>query len=138
MTSLPSEQRNPYKGSPQRPWVRIRLLAPDGSATELELIADTGSPCSLIISQQNMARLTAGDGPDLNSNFGLLKGGWVQLDMPQLGLVQQVLGYSSDDVVTAATVNHPDFEGLAGLPLLRLAEYGGNADWSWLRAANSP
>jgi hypothetical protein len=28
-----------------------------------------------------------------------------------------------------------DFDGLAGLPLLGLLEYGGNADWFWLRAA---
>lgn len=138
MTSLPPEQRNPYKGTPQRPWVRIRLLAPDGSATELELLADTGSPCALIISRPNLARLAAGDGPDFQSNFGPLKGGWLQLDTPQLGPVQRVLGFGSDDVVVAAKVNHPDFEGLAGLPLLRLAEYGGNADWFWLRAASSP
>ena len=80
-----------------------------------------------------MARLKARDGPDLNTNFGLLQGGWLQLAMPELGLTQTVLGYASDAVAAAAAASHPDFQGLAGLPLLRLAEYGGDADWFWIR-----
>jgi hypothetical protein len=46
-----------------------------------------------------------------------------------------VRSYASDGVATATKVSSPDFEGLAGLPLLRLVEYGGNANWFWLRAA---
>ena len=30
-----------------------------------------------------------------------------------------------------------DFSGLVGLPLLRLLEYGGDADWFWLRPAST-
>ncbi len=130
----PSEQKNPYKGSPERPWIRLRLAAPDGSTVEREFLADTGNPCALILGQQDMALLKASDGPDVNSNFGLLQGGWLQLAMPELGLTQTVLGYASDAVAAAAAASHPDFEGLAGLPLLRLAEYGGDADWFWIRA----
>jgi hypothetical protein len=131
------EQRNSYKGSPPRPWIRLRMAALDGTAVELDLLADTGNPCAVIISQQNMAKVKTGDGLDVNTNFGLLQGGWLQLRMPELGLVQFVLGYASDVVVAAAKDSHPDFECLGGLPLLRLTEYGGDAYWFWLRALGS-
>ena len=137
MSSGPSEQRNPYKGSPPRPCVRLRLIAPDGTAHETELVADTGNPCALIISQSLMARLKQRAAPDLQSNFGLLEGGWVRLAMPGLGLHQDVEGFASDAVVTATERSSPDFQGLAGLPFLRLLAYGGDANWFWLRAVQS-
>ena len=81
-----------------------------------------------------MARLKIRDGPDVKTNFGLLQGGWLQLAMPEVGLTQTILGYDSDAVAAAAAASYADFHGLAGLPLLRLAEYGGDADWFWIRA----
>jgi hypothetical protein len=139
MTAAPAEQRNPYKGSPPRPWVRLRLNAPDGGTHEVELLADTGNPCAIIISQALMAILKQRAAPDVRSNFGLLDGGWLHLSMPELRLDQDVEGFASDAVVTATKASSPDFEGLAGLPFLRLTEYGGDAAWFWLRAlAGSP
>ena len=76
----------------------------------------------------------SGDGPDVDPNFGMLEGGWLQLVMPELGLDIPILGYASDAVVTAAKSDHVDFEGLAGLPLLRLMEYGGDATCFWIRS----
>lgn len=137
MMAGPSEQRNVYKGSPPRPWVRLRLTAPDGATHQVELLADTGNPCAIIVSQALMARLKQRAAPDVHSNFGLLDGGWLHLTMPELGLDQDVLGYASDAVATATKASHADFEGLAGLPFLRLLEYGGDADWFWLRPAQS-
>jgi hypothetical protein len=137
MIAGPSEQRNPYKGSPPRPWVRLRFTAPDGTTQEVELLADTGNPCAVIISQALMARLKLRAAPDVQSNFGLLEGGWLHLTMPELGLDQDVVGFGSDAVGTAAKASSPDFEGLAGLPFFRLLEYGGDADWFWLRPAQS-
>jgi hypothetical protein len=131
--AAPSEQKNPYKGFPERPWIRLRLAAPDGSTVERAFLADTGNPCAVILGQQDMNRLKAGDGPDLQTNFGLLQGGWLQIAMPELGLTGAVLGYASDAVAAAAAASHPDFKGLIGLPLLRQAEFGGNADWFWVR-----
>jgi hypothetical protein len=104
---------------------------------ELDLRADTGNPCAAIIGQQAMARLKVADAPDMNTNFGVIQGGWLQLAMPELGLVQPIIGYASDAVLAAANASHVDFKGLAGLPLLRLLEYGGDADWFWLRQASS-
>ncbi len=80
-----------------------------------------------------MAGLKQRSTPDLQSNFGLLEGGWLHVTMPELGLDQDVGGFASDAVVTATKASSPDFEGLAGLPFLRLLEYGGDADWFWLR-----
>jgi len=116
------EQRNPYKGDPPRPWIRLRLAGPDGATTELELLADTGNPCAVILSQRDVSSLKVTEGPDVNSNFGPLHGGWVQLAMPELGLVSSVLAYGGDAVIAAAKASHTDFAGLAGLPLLRLVE----------------
>jgi hypothetical protein len=42
-------------------------------------------------------------------------------------------GFGSDPVLQAVQVDRPDFAGLAGLPLLRLVEYGGNDTSFWLR-----
>ena len=71
----------------------------------------------------------------MSTNFGILEGGWLQLSMPELGLMQPILGYASDAVVTAAKTSSPAFDGLAGLPLLRLLEYGGDASSFWIRPA---
>ena len=135
MIAGPSEQRNPYKDSPPRPWGRWRFTALDGAIVEVELLADTGNPCAVIISQATMARLKLRAAPGFHSNFGPLEGGWLRLCMPELGLDQELLGYGSDTVVKSTKASSSDFEGLAGLPLLRLVEYGGNADWYWLRSA---
>lgn len=135
MTGVPVEQRNPYKGSPARPWIRIRAQGLRGTFHDWELLADTGNPCALIISRASMALVKQRDGLDVNSNFGVLEGGWLHVSVPEVGLDADVLGYSSDLVVTAAQASNCDFEGLVGLPFLRLVEYGGNANAFWVRAA---
>jgi hypothetical protein len=133
MTS--SEQRNPYKGSPPRPWVRLRLTDKVGTAHEIEFLADTGNPFAIIITQAAMALLKLKTAPDVNTNFGTLQGGWVHIHMPDFGLDTDVIGYASDAVVNSTQTSSPDFQGLGGLPFLRLLEYGGDAGGFWLRAA---
>jgi hypothetical protein len=39
-------QKNPYKGKPERPWIRVRLATTSGKFLEFELLADTGNPCA--------------------------------------------------------------------------------------------
>jgi hypothetical protein len=114
------------------------LTATDGATDEVELLADTGNPCALIISQTTMARLKQRAAPGVNSNFGPLEGGWIHVNVPELGLDRDLVGYASDAVALAAESSSPDFAGLAGLPLLRLMEYGGDANWFWLRPGASP
>ena len=128
------EQRNPYKGEPPRPWLRIRLIASDGTTSEVDLLADTGNPCAVIIGQAALAKLKQRDAPSLDSNFGLLEGGWIRVAVPEVGLTCSVIAYGSDAVVSASTRSSPDFSGLLGLPLLRLAEFGGDASSFWLRS----
>jgi hypothetical protein len=137
MIAGPTEQLNRYKGSPPRPWVRLRLSIPDGITHEVELLADTGNPCAIVIAQSVMANLQHRAAPNLNSNFGPLVGGWLRLTMPELGLDQDLVGYGSDAIVAASKESSADFEGLAGLPFLRLLEYGGNADSFWIRGVQS-
>ena len=133
MSSGAFEQRNVYKGSPERPWIRIRLRAPDGSDHEFDLLADTGNPFAIILGQSALAALKHGDIANVGTNFGTLVGGWLHVRMPELGLDRTVVSYGSDAVRSATKASCQDFEGLAGLPLLRMTEYGGDADSFWVR-----
>ena len=82
-----------------------------------------------------LVRLSRGHAPNVKTNFGLLSGDWFNLEMPELGLVRPILGYGNDPIAAAARASSPDFEGLVGLPFLRLLEYGGDANSFWIRPA---
>jgi hypothetical protein len=138
MNSAPFEQRNPYKGNPPRAWVRLRLRALAGATQELDLLADTGSPTAIVLSRAMMALMKRRQAPNVNSNFGILEGGRFYVTQPELGVDQDVLGYASDTFAAAAKRSCSDFEGVAGLPLLRLFEYGGDANSFWLRPISPP
>jgi hypothetical protein len=122
MTPNPFVQRNPYKGTTPRSWVLLRFAVADGSLHEREVVADTGSPCAVILGLTDLALLLRATGTGINTNFGPLSGGWLELSRPELGLTNQVLGYGSDQVLQAVQQDSPDFAGLAGLPLLRMVE----------------
>jgi hypothetical protein len=74
--------RNRFKGSPARAWVRLGIIGGDGHAKEIELLADTGNPFSVIISDRKMVQLKRRDAPDVETNFGRLHGGWVRVVIP--------------------------------------------------------
>ena len=128
-----SEQRNAYKGSPSRPWIRVTLIAPDGSSRELDLLADTGSPFNLVVSNATLQKFQLIGVPGVSSNFGPLNGGWLRIQIPNVGIDEDIVAYGSDSVAQAVASSHTDFEGLVGLPLLRKTEYGGDNDDFWIR-----
>jgi hypothetical protein len=103
----------------------------------LELLADTGNPFTVILDPAQMQDLKLGDATDVHTNFGMPEVGWLQLDTQELGLTQVVVGYASEAVRDAASASHSDFQGYIGLPLLRLAEYGGNDSTFWIRRKSS-
>ncbi len=81
------EQRNPYKGQPSQPWVKVRFEKAAGTGNvEKELAVDTGDPREARISSENMKILKVADGPNVQTNFGLAEGGWVCINMPEMGL----------------------------------------------------
>lgn len=133
MSSIPYRQQNPYKGTSPRCWIRLRFAASDGSLHERELVADTGSPCAVILGSTDLALLLRSAAAGMNSNFGPLTGAWLELSMPELGLITPVVGYGSDQVLQAVQRDSVDFAGVAGLPLLRMVEYGGGATSFWVR-----
>jgi hypothetical protein len=104
---------------------------------EWKLVADIGCPCAIVIGLEHLPEFSFGIGSDAATNFGILESAWLHLAMPEFGLESLVLGYGSDEVLATVQADHPDFEGLAGLPLLRLLEYGGNADEFWIRRRES-
>ena len=125
------EQRNLYRGS--RPWLRLGFKALDGSVLHLDLVADTGSAAGVMIRPDLMDALRHHPCTNRSSNFGLLLGGWLRLYNPEFGLVEFVRGYGSDQAAQIAARSDPTFVGVVGLPILRLTEYGGNADEFWIR-----
>lgn len=127
------EQRNSYKGSPLRPWVRLALIAAGGEQRQVEALADTGNPCALIVSPEVMRQFNQGTAPGMNTNFGALGGGWLRVQIPEIGFDETVLAYASETVVHATAESHADFEALAGLPLLKMMLYGGDSDSFWIR-----
>jgi len=118
--------------------VRVVLVSAEGLSTELDLLADTGNPCALIISVDTMRQFNLGITTGLHTNFGFLEGGWLRVQIPELQFDEDVLGYGSDAVAEAAKSSHADFAGLVGLPLLRMMQYGGDRDHFWIRSRSRP
>ena len=135
MTPTPFVQRNPYKGSLSRAWIRLRFSEPSGALWEGEFLADTGCAHEVVVGLSVLARLRRRAAMNVNTNFGWLVGAWLELSMPELGLVCPLVGFGNDRIVAGARASSPDFEGLVGLPFLRLIEYGGDANWFWIRPA---
>ncbi len=133
MPPRPFIQRNPYKGRDPRCWIRLRFAALDGSLHERELLADTGSPCAVILGQSDLEAIRQTEASEIDTNFGTMAGGWFALAMPEFGLVGRVPGFGSDQVLQAVQADCPDFSGLVGLPLLRMLEYGGDDLAFWVR-----
>jgi hypothetical protein len=129
-----SEQRNPYKGTPARPWIRLVLVGADGQKHVLQALADTGNPCALVVSSAVLDAFNLGRIPGMDTNFGHFDGGWLRVQVPEIGFDEDILAYSCEEVAEAVRASHEDFGGLAGLPLLKSVEYGGNRDSFWLRA----
>ena len=99
---------------------------------EREMLADSGSPCAVILGQTDLALLLRATTAPMSTNFGPLTGAWLEVHMPELGLTQPILGYGSDAVMQAVQSDCPDFAGLAGLPLLRMVEYGSDSASFWI------
>jgi hypothetical protein len=114
--------------------LRLRFVAADGSLHERELVADTGSPCAVILGEADLALVSRAAAAAINTNFGPLIGGWLELVMPELGLTNQIHGFGSDQVLHAIQADSSNFAGLVGLPFLRLVEYGGDSATFWVRA----
>jgi hypothetical protein len=87
------EQRNSYKGSPLRPWFALTLIAADGSTKSIEVLADTGNPCALIVSPRPLDDFNSGLAPGTETNFGPLAGGWLRLQISEVGFEEDVLCY---------------------------------------------
>jgi hypothetical protein len=132
------EQRNPYLGVAPRAWLRLRFLDSQGVPVELTLIADTGSPYAVIIDAIVLNRLRRASGHPVVSTFGPMTSGWVRLSMPDFGIDQDVQCFGSVTIEAAVQADHPSFQGLVGLPVLQLAEYGGNATDFWFRYPPTP
>ena len=135
MSASAYEQRNLYRGTPERPWIRLRLIAPSGQGKNMTLVADTGSPFAIVIALSRLKRFLHRSGPRVETNFGDLTGGWVRVAIPGVGLDTLALGFAGDEVVETVRRDSPDFDGLVGLPLLRMMDYGGDADSFWIRRA---
>ena len=131
-----SEQRNPYKGRPLRPWLTLGFLERTGQPLELELLADTGSAQAIVLQQELFERLVIRKTRNIQTNFGEMQGGWIRLHSSGLGLVEVVEAFGCDEMARSAMRSSLSFSGVVGLPVLRLMEYGGNYDSFWIRTSS--
>jgi hypothetical protein len=127
------EQRNNYKGYPERAWLRLGFRAPDGSVHTHDLLADTGCPYGIILAPEIFDVICHMQLPTVRSNFGPMTSGWIRLYTPELGLVEFVMAHGSQDIANGTRTDHPDLVGFVGLPVLRLLEYGGDYVSFWIR-----
>jgi predicted aspartyl protease len=132
ISQAPLEQRNVYKGTPARAWLRLQLIGSDGQIRELELLVDTGNLCAIIIDAETMQAMRWRESSSTQSNFGSLDGGWLRAAIPELDFDVKLLGYANDSVVSVVKRSDADFAGLVGLPLLRMLDYGGNSGCFWV------
>src|SRR5438105_1515120 len=120
MSRSSKEQRNSYLGDPARACMRLALHTLDGAQRQMSLLADTGSPCPLIVGEETLRDCLVEQAADVMTNFGLLKGGWSEVTIDAVGLTLRVRTFGSDAVVAAVRQSASVLRGLAGLPLLRM------------------
>ena len=111
----------------------MHLIAPNDQLRTLELAVDTGNPCAIIIDAEMMQTMRWRESSSAQSNFGSLDGGWLRVAIPELEFDVKLLGHANDSVVDVARRSDAKFVGLAGLPLLRMLEYGGNGGFFRIR-----
>ena len=130
-----SEQTNGYKGSPPRAWIRLRLYGAGGATEELDVVVDTGNPLPLVIGEAKLKRYRTRRRRRVPTNFGILQGG--RLRVMILGGVGEfeIVGYGSDAIIETVKQSDPGFDGLIGLPMLRLLEFGGDAEGFWMKTS---
>jgi hypothetical protein len=111
------------------------LVGIDAVPVEAEVDTSAGLPRTMIFGLPDCTLLSRAAAGGVNSNFGPLSGDWLELSTPELGRTGQIRGFGSDPVLQGVQRDSADFAGLAGLPLLRLAENGGDATSLWVRKA---
>ena len=127
------EYRNRYRGPLNRAWLRLDFRAPDGTVQPLDLVVDTGCADAVVLRRSVFEQLMWSPNQSVVTSWGFMLGGWLRLFMPASGLVEFVAGYGNDLIASGVAAEDPNFVGLVGLPILRLGEYGGNADAFWFR-----
>jgi hypothetical protein len=58
----------------------------------------------------------------------------VRIAIPELAFDVKTPGYANDSIVNVVKRSDSGFAGLVGLPLLRMAEYGGDEGSFWIRS----
>ena len=70
------------------------------------------------------------------SNFGIAEGGWLRTAIPEIGSDASMVGYANDKIAGIVRRSDREFDGLIGLPFLRMLEYGGDRGYFWVHAAD--
>lgn len=104
----------------------------------MNVVVDTGNPCGLIVSSEVLAEYHWKDSLGTGSNFGTLQGGWVRLGIPGIEFDEKIVAYSNDSILSLVQRSDASFQGLMGLPLLRMLSYGGDAGHFWVESLPEP
>lgn len=130
-----AEQRNIYLGEPSRAWIRLQLASPSGLVRQLNMVVDTGNPCAIIVDEKTLQTMRWRESLGVDSNFGSLAGGWLRVAVPEISFEQKLLCHGNDVVVSVVKRSDSKFDGLIGLPFLRLMSFGGDEGYFWIRSS---
>lgn len=129
------EQRSIYAGEPSRAWIRVQLDSPIGEVRELDLVVDTGNPCAMIVDEKTLRTMLWRESLEVDSNFGSLAGGWLCVKVPDISFDHKLLCHGNDRVDSVVKNSDLRFDGLIGLPFLRMMSYGGDGGYFWIRSS---
>ena len=125
--------RTPYKGRAPRCWLPVRVVSERGDFLQFHALVDTGCPFALVVTSAVFDEFSYDEAVSIKNNFGWQEGGWFIVEIPEISFRTEIIGYRNDSMVSVAQRSHPSFQGVLGLPILRLGEYGGNKDEFWFQ-----
>ena len=134
MPEAHEEQRNIYRGEPARAGCESVYRPCRPAADSSTCSFDTGNPYEVIIDAATMRSMQWHTADRSESNFGIAEGGWLQIAIPEIGFDSFIVGYANDKIAAIVKRSDRDFDGLIGLPFLRMLEYGGDRGYFWIRA----
>ena len=100
------------------------------------LLVDTGNPYEIIVDAATMQSMRWHAADESESNFGIAEGGWLQIEIAEIGFGAFIVGYANDKIAGIVKRSDWGFDGLIGLPLLRMLVYGGDRGFFWVQASD--
>lgn len=80
-----------------------------------------------------MRHFGANRGSQFTGPYGPMTPATINVEIPEIGLAASITAHECPMIEALVKASHQDFDGLVGLPLLQLTEYGGNDEEFWVK-----